>query len=360
MKKGFPADISTLGGRVRQSRLDAGHTIKDFSAMLGISANHLGLVERGEKQPSYKLLQKVSELSGVPYQWIAKGTMPAQTQAQKSTDAQSVVCQNLNLRLFFGLILTLVPSVSKEMLSNMLNISSETLDRILKGEATECDIQQHTQLSMLTGLLGDVPAIRSDLMNLDKFLADVAYDRSMVILKDHLTSHIYTQCEQRYKLHCPISSHNVKYYDFNAIGKRFTTHWTQMTLCAVENPNRLWTFQVLEPTGSVNDELMEQIVNSAADETDAVSGNLSIVFLSKSDFDNFSNFAERVVDKLVMREEGSAAVGMPCSIDTEYELCNLSYILIDNDTWDIMEWAPFNSSCDIFPEPPADVNAIMS
>lgn len=73
MKKSKILSPETIGGRVRKYRLDAGYTIKDFADMLGISANHLGLVERGKKEASFKLLQKVAEITNTPYQQIIKG-----------------------------------------------------------------------------------------------------------------------------------------------------------------------------------------------------------------------------------------------------------------------------------------------
>lgn len=359
MKKGFSADTVTLGGRIRQSRLDAGYTIKDFSTMLGVSANHLGLVERGEKQPSFKLLQKISELSNAPYQWIAKGTLPAPEQESVNVpDALSVTCQNVNLQLFFTLVLTMAPSVSKEMLSNMLNVPLETLEAILRGENIECDIQRRAHLPMLAGLLGDIPAICNDLKNLDNFLTDVAYNRTMTALKDQLIRYIYSKCEQRYKLHGVIGS-SCETYASDEDGKRRTAIWTQIALCNGQDPNRMWRFYVIESSTPMTDDYMEQIVDAAADSADAISGLLSYVFLSKSDFDSFGHFANRIMDGLTMKEEGCAARGEPCSIDTEHEFCNLSYILVDSETQNIVEWEPFNDSCDIFPGPPIDVKAIM-
>ena len=50
-----------LGGIIKQRRLMADLTLHKLSIVSGVSASHLGRIERGERFPSARILQKISK-----------------------------------------------------------------------------------------------------------------------------------------------------------------------------------------------------------------------------------------------------------------------------------------------------------
>lgn len=122
MKKCVPTDGTTIGGRVRNARLASGYTIKDFAVLIEVSPNHLRLIERGEKQASFKLLQKIARITETPYQWIIKGA----SQKEADTPIPVDTTEKINLRLLLGLILVMTPSFSKKRIWQFCSTRQQT------------------------------------------------------------------------------------------------------------------------------------------------------------------------------------------------------------------------------------------
>lgn len=55
-------DIERFGYRIKQARLKKGMTQIQLSEKIGISNNYLSVLERGDKQPSYDVLIKLSDI----------------------------------------------------------------------------------------------------------------------------------------------------------------------------------------------------------------------------------------------------------------------------------------------------------
>jgi transcriptional regulator with XRE-family HTH domain len=58
-------DVNTNLGRVlKQQRLSLPLTLRELSAMAGVSASHLGRIERGERFPSGSILRRIAKPLG--------------------------------------------------------------------------------------------------------------------------------------------------------------------------------------------------------------------------------------------------------------------------------------------------------
>ena len=57
-------DRSNLGQIIRQQRITVPLTLQQLASMSGVSASHLGRIERGERFPSAPILRKVAQPLG--------------------------------------------------------------------------------------------------------------------------------------------------------------------------------------------------------------------------------------------------------------------------------------------------------
>lgn len=62
-----------LGNRIRAFRKLKGYTQQEFAEKVGISVTLLGSVERGMREPSETLLQRMSQLLGIEVKEITGG-----------------------------------------------------------------------------------------------------------------------------------------------------------------------------------------------------------------------------------------------------------------------------------------------
>jgi len=54
-------DSNHLGGILKQQRISLSLTLQELAARSGVSASHLGRIERGERFPSAHILQKIAK-----------------------------------------------------------------------------------------------------------------------------------------------------------------------------------------------------------------------------------------------------------------------------------------------------------
>ncbi len=57
-------DSNHLGGIIKQQRVSFSLTLQELAARSGVSASHLGRIERGERFPSAHILQKIAKPLG--------------------------------------------------------------------------------------------------------------------------------------------------------------------------------------------------------------------------------------------------------------------------------------------------------
>jgi len=66
----MPSALSSLGGEMRQLRKARQLTLKDLSAMAGISLSHASAIERGVTNPSVDVLQAIADALHVTPDWF--------------------------------------------------------------------------------------------------------------------------------------------------------------------------------------------------------------------------------------------------------------------------------------------------
>ena len=75
---------TTVGGRIRKARQDAGMTLKALSKAAGVSLNHLSLIERNIKNPSLQLLGRIAQETGVSPTWLFEDPCPSEEQDESA------------------------------------------------------------------------------------------------------------------------------------------------------------------------------------------------------------------------------------------------------------------------------------
>lgn len=183
--------LDTVGGRIRKVRQDAKQSMQAFADGLGVTSNYIGLMERGERNPSPDLLQRIAATTGVPYDWLVHGDPPQgqKEAAPKDDDVAGDPAQAVNPQLFLSLVLARSPALSRDMMATMLSVPPEAMDAILGGMPVDYDPRWGKAFSVMAQTL-DLDALRQDLRNLDVFLAQEQAVKKNAALLRALRSHV--------------------------------------------------------------------------------------------------------------------------------------------------------------------------
>ena len=167
-------DLSNVGGRIRKARIDASLTMKDLSEKMEVSFAYLGMVERGEKNPSDKILTCVSETTGVPLDWLQNGDR-VDEKGSKQNQSQAPHIADIDAALFLALIMREDPSVSEETVATFLNVDQDALKTILDG-TLKFDPAWKSAFTTLAQRL-KIPDILSKLYVIESFLERVEMEK---------------------------------------------------------------------------------------------------------------------------------------------------------------------------------------
>ena len=160
-------DLSNVGGRIRKARIDASLTMKELSEKMEVSFAYLGMVERGEKNPSDKILTCVSETTGVPLDWLQNGDS-VDEKGSKQNQSQAPRVADIDAALFLSIVMCENPSMSADMIAPILNVDQDTLKGILSGEI-KIDPAWETAFTLLTERLKISETLKK-LCNVESFL----------------------------------------------------------------------------------------------------------------------------------------------------------------------------------------------
>ena len=167
-------DLSNVGGRIRKARIDASLTMKELSEKMEVSFAYLGMVERGEKNPSDKILTCVSETTGVPLDWLQNGD-GVDEKGSKQNQSQAPRVADIDAALFLALIMREDPSVSEETVATFLNVDQDALKTILDG-TLKFDPAWKSAFTTLAQRL-KIPDILSKLYVIESFLERVEMEK---------------------------------------------------------------------------------------------------------------------------------------------------------------------------------------
>lgn len=65
-------ELITLGKIIREKRESQNITQVELASRAGVDRNYIGMVERGERNPSYLSLQKIAQGLGIPVNELIK------------------------------------------------------------------------------------------------------------------------------------------------------------------------------------------------------------------------------------------------------------------------------------------------
>ena len=104
-------DLKNVGGRIRKARIEAALTMRELSEKMDVTFAYLGMIERGEKKPSDKVLACVSEVTGVSLDWLQNGGGDGVAEkASKPPQSQPLRVADIDASLFLSLIMREDPS----------------------------------------------------------------------------------------------------------------------------------------------------------------------------------------------------------------------------------------------------------
>jgi len=282
-------DLKAIGGRIRKARIDAALTIKELSEKMGVSFAYLGMVERGEKNPSDKILECVAEATGVSLDWLKNGDKDsADDKAPMLNQLQTpFYVSDIDASLFLSLVMYKAPSVSKNTIVEVLNTNQDTLEKLLKGEQG-FDPAWRSPLTTLAERL-KIPDILNKLHIIESFLEQVEMDRVDNLLAPalrstlsetfggkftgpdkHSTDNSYVDIKESYKGTCD----PVRQYAFKQTAEGSTTFWNVSIYSELYDPQ------------------VEQLVSQTKNPEDNRSKvNEALVFIEESNFEEALSYA---------------------------------------------------------------------
>lgn len=153
-------NLKNVGGRIRKARTDALLSIKELSEKIEVSFAYLGMVERGERNPSDKMLASIADATGVSVEWLQEGDVP------KESDTDDA--ERIDVSLFLNLVLHEAPEITTQILSAILAIDEKKLDALLR-ETNTYNPAWYTGCSTIAQRL-DIPKVLGKLSEIAFFL----------------------------------------------------------------------------------------------------------------------------------------------------------------------------------------------
>lgn len=167
-------DLTRIGGRIRQARIDASLTIKELSERIDVSSTYLGMIERGERKPPATLLECIAEATNKPIDWLQNGDI-VDEKGSKPNQSQTPRVADIDAALFLALIMREDPSVSEETVATFLNVDQDALKTILDG-TLKFDPAWKSAFTTLAQRL-KIPDILSKLYVIESFLERVEMEK---------------------------------------------------------------------------------------------------------------------------------------------------------------------------------------
>lgn len=170
-------DLTCIGGRIRQARIDASLTIKELSEKIDVSYTYMGMLERGERKPPSKILECIAEATNTPIDWLSNNSKSEK--AEKADPLKAPL--NIDPALFLGLVMREKPPMSAETIAAVLNVDQDTLKNILDGTDNFDPAWEAAFTSFAERL--EIPEILNKLRSLESFLESVdtkKFERTLI------------------------------------------------------------------------------------------------------------------------------------------------------------------------------------
>lgn len=323
----------TLGGRIRKARMDKNIKMKDLAAILQVTANYLGLLERGKKTPSKKLLESIAENTDVSYAWLLNG--PEDEPREKiSAPSPLYTVASVDLQLLLPILMAKL-SYNKELIAQFMGIDASDVDKIISGGDYTFDPSWDNILSGLTQRM-DLGILVGQLEILIDFLRDKREEKEDWKLFTHLKQYVDKTSDTQYQLNGKIGyiEELIEFVDDNA-----TMYLYPKQIIFGSETDEVWIFDYYRPNRwlTPDADVVEAVLQS---QKGAHSNKVSIVL---DDDDLYRQFCSCYK---TFRDTGDIVSDM---------MQIISIIHIDKDTMEILDTYvsdPDDPSQDEIPDTP--------
>lgn len=215
-------NIDAVGGRVRACRKTLNLTLAQISKAINVSANYISMIERGEKNPSDKVLHKIADLAGVSYWWLKTGQEESPVKPQEPSSPSNAIPVSIDVPLFLALAIQSIPDMTKEKLAAKLDVSPEAMEEILLGGGYAVSPDWMDYFQILARQM-DLPAVRQKIHDLDLFLQNEIPEKERKRRVDFLKR--YAGPEYQYRESDPNDSDHIMLKTSREDGTPQNTAW---------------------------------------------------------------------------------------------------------------------------------------
>lgn len=316
----------TIGGRIREARMESGMTITGLAGELNTSSNYLSAVERNVKVPSGPLLHRISEVLDVSFSWLKTGAEGDEDVVERPNSYVEFLPSteyHVNAALFLKFATEFCMTTGKAGIAKTLQCAEDELNHLLSGEATR-------------GWTSESIAELAEQMDISSALREWARVRDVlqsVQIKQKLRSTLQQYVNNGpsfYKFAGPDSGGQECY----RVGKDDELFITVRTL-RFESQGFVWSFKYLYLWENITEKEIAAILRqSMADEAAQMTDDrVSLVFTSEALFDTFKEAASGLEEAQHPDELSS-----PNSFSVD------SLLLMDAETWSIKDEAILDKS----------------
>jgi DNA-binding XRE family transcriptional regulator len=125
------ANDSSIADRFREIRAKSGLKQKDFAQSLGASHSVISDIERGDREPSRKIMQGLAELYGVDLNWLLVGTVANKDSSQiqkRNSEIEKLTAEMDELKKSIDQLERENKELSKELLDRMRQLLGAKAD----------------------------------------------------------------------------------------------------------------------------------------------------------------------------------------------------------------------------------------
>jgi transcriptional regulator with XRE-family HTH domain len=90
MEQAAEKDLSGLGARIREARMEAGLTQDELSDLVGVGKRQIQYYESGESNP-YRTLRRIAEATGRSVGWFLRGDAPTELAVEELAERLDAV-----------------------------------------------------------------------------------------------------------------------------------------------------------------------------------------------------------------------------------------------------------------------------
>ena len=309
----------TIGGRIREARMESGMTITGLSGELNTSSNYLSAVERNVKVPSGPLLRRIAEVLDVSFSWLKTGVEDDEdgmARPKSYVEFLPSTEYHVNAALFLKFATEFCMTAGKDGIANALQCSEDELNHLLSGEAArEWTSENIADLAKQM----DVSSALRELARIQNVLQSVQIKQK---LRSTLQQYV-NNGPSFYKFVGPDSGGQECY----RVGKDHELCVTVRTH-RFESQGFVWSFKYLYLWNNITEgEIAAILRQSMSDEAALVTDDrVSLVFTSESLFDAFKEAVPGLAE-----EHHPDELSSPNSFSVD------SLLLVDAETWSIKD-----------------------